>query len=64
MGAVSFVESSFFPDSARRDADSDVAGAAGPGLFYAIVCTVTSVAGGVLGYFIGAVLYEFGRACG
>ena len=26
--------------------------------FYATVCTVTSVAGGVLGYFIGAVLYD------
>ena len=26
--------------------------------FYAHVCTLTSVAGGVLGYFIGAVLYE------
>jgi membrane protein YqaA with SNARE-associated domain len=26
--------------------------------FYATVCTLTSVAGGVLGYFIGAVLYD------
>ena len=26
--------------------------------FYATLCTVTSVAGGVLGYFIGAVLYD------
>jgi len=26
--------------------------------FYAAVCTLTSVAGGVLGYFIGAVLYD------
>ena len=33
MGSVSFVESSFFPDPAGRDADSDVAGAAGQGLF-------------------------------
>jgi membrane protein YqaA with SNARE-associated domain len=26
--------------------------------FYALVCTLTSVAGGVFGYFIGAVLYD------
>jgi membrane protein YqaA with SNARE-associated domain len=58
MGAVSFVESSFFPvppdvmlipmSLARPD----------KAWFYATVCTVTSVAGGVLGYFIGAVLYD------
>jgi membrane protein YqaA with SNARE-associated domain len=58
MGAVSFVESSFFPippdvmlipmSLARPDR----------AWFYATVCTVTSVAGGVLGYFIGAVLYD------
>jgi membrane protein YqaA with SNARE-associated domain len=58
MGAVSFVESSFFPvppdvmlipmSIARPDR----------AWFYATVCTVTSVAGGVLGYFIGAVLYD------
>jgi membrane protein YqaA with SNARE-associated domain len=58
MGAVSFVESSFFPippdvmlipmSLARPDR----------AWFYATVCTVTSVAGGMLGYFIGAVLYD------
>jgi membrane protein YqaA with SNARE-associated domain len=58
MGAVSFVESSFFPvppdvmlipmSLARPD----------KAWFYATVCTVTSVAGGVLGYLIGAVLYD------
>jgi membrane protein YqaA with SNARE-associated domain len=58
MGAVSFVESSFFPvppdvmlipmSLARPD----------KAWFYATVCTVTSVAGGVLGYFIGSVLYD------
>jgi len=58
MGAVSFVESSFFPvppdvmlipmSLARPD----------KAWFYATVCTLTSVAGGVLGYFIGAVLYD------
>lgn len=58
MGAISFIESSFFPippdtmlipmSLARPD----------KAWFYAHVCTVTSVAGGVLGYFIGAVLYD------
>lgn len=58
MGAVSFAESSFFPvppdimmipmSFARPDR----------AYYYALVCTVTSVAGGVLGYFIGALLYD------
>jgi membrane protein YqaA with SNARE-associated domain len=58
MGAVSFVESSFFPLPpdllliplilARRD----------KAWFYAALCTVTSVAGGLLGYYIGAALYD------
>jgi membrane protein YqaA with SNARE-associated domain len=58
MGAVSFVESSFFPvppdvmliplSLARPDR----------AYFYATLCTVTSVAGGVLGYIIGAYLYD------
>jgi membrane protein YqaA with SNARE-associated domain len=58
LGFVSFIESSFFPippdtmmipmSLARPDR----------AWFYAHVCTVTSVAGGVLGYFIGAVLYD------
>jgi membrane protein YqaA with SNARE-associated domain len=58
LGFVSFIESSFFPippdvmlipmSLARPD----------KAYFYALVCTFTSVAGGVLGYFIGAVLYD------
>lgn len=58
MGAISFVESSFFPvppdtmlvpmSLARPDR----------AWFYASVCTLTSVAGGMFGYFIGAVLYD------
>lgn len=58
MGFISFIESSFFPippdtmlvpmSLARPD----------KAWFYAHVCTITSVAGGVLGYFIGAVLYD------
>lgn len=58
LGAVSFAESSFFPVPpdvmlipmilARRDRAWTIA----------TVCTVTSVLGALLGYFIGAVLYE------
>jgi membrane protein YqaA with SNARE-associated domain len=58
LGFISFIESSFFPippdtmlipmSLARPDR----------AWFYAHVCTLTSVAGGVLGYFIGAVLYD------
>jgi membrane protein YqaA with SNARE-associated domain len=58
MGAVSFAESSFFPippdvmtipmSFARPDRS----------YYYATICTLTSVAGGVLGYLIGAVLYD------
>ena len=58
MGAVSFAESSFFPvppdimlvpmSLARPDR----------AWRYAITCTVASVAGGVLGYLIGALLYD------
>ena len=58
LGLISFVESSFFPippdtmlipmSLARPD----------KAWFYAHVCTLTSVAGGVLGYFIGAMLYD------
>jgi membrane protein YqaA with SNARE-associated domain len=58
LGAVSFAESSFFPvppdvmlipmSLARPD----------KAWYYAALCTVTSVAGGLLGYFIGAALYD------
>jgi membrane protein YqaA with SNARE-associated domain len=58
MGIVSFAESSFFPvppdvmlipmSLARPD----------KAWFYATLCTVTSVAGGILGYLIGALLYD------
>jgi membrane protein YqaA with SNARE-associated domain len=58
MGAVSFAESSVFPvppdtmlipmSLARPD----------KAWTYATVCTLTSVAGGVLGYIIGAYLYD------
>jgi membrane protein YqaA with SNARE-associated domain len=58
MGFVSFIESSFFP--IPPDAMLIPMSLARPdrAFFYAHVCTLTSVAGGVLGYVIGAVLYE------
>jgi membrane protein YqaA with SNARE-associated domain len=58
LGAVSFAESSFFPippdvvlapmSLARPD----------KAFRYAAICTVTSVLGGILGYAIGALLFE------
>jgi membrane protein YqaA with SNARE-associated domain len=58
MGIVSFLESSFFP--IPPDAMLIPMSLARPdkAYFYATVCTVTSVVGGVLGYLIGAVLYD------
>jgi membrane protein YqaA with SNARE-associated domain len=58
LGTVSFVESSFFP--VPPDAMLIPMALARPDTawFYATVCTVTSVAGGVLGYLIGAMLYD------
>jgi membrane protein YqaA with SNARE-associated domain len=58
MGFISFIESSFFP--IPPDAMLIPMSIARPekAYFYAGLCTVTSVAGGVLGYFIGAVLYD------
>jgi membrane protein YqaA with SNARE-associated domain len=58
MGAVSFVESSFFP--VPPDAMLIPMALARPdrAYSYAFLCTWTSVAGGLLGYFIGAALYD------
>jgi len=58
MGAVSFAESSFFP--VPPDAMLIPMSLARPKMawFYAALCTATSVAGGVLGYAIGAYLYD------
>jgi len=58
LGAVSFMESSFFP--VPPDVMLIPMAVARPdrAWFFATVCTLTSVAGGVLGYFIGAVLYD------
>jgi membrane protein YqaA with SNARE-associated domain len=58
MGAVSFVESSFFP--IPPDAMLIPMSLARPdkAYYFATVCTLTSVAGGILGYAIGYFLYE------
>jgi membrane protein YqaA with SNARE-associated domain len=58
LGAVSFIESSFFP--VPPDAMLIPMALARPerAYFYAFLCTWTSVAGGILGYFIGAALYD------
>jgi len=58
LGAVSFAESSFFP--VPPDAMLIPMSLARPdkAYVYALICTLTSVAGGLLGYFIGAVLYD------
>ncbi len=58
LGAVSFAESSFFP--APPDVMLIPMALARPerAWFFATICTLTSVAGGLLGYFIGSALYE------
>jgi membrane protein YqaA with SNARE-associated domain len=58
LGAVSFAESSFFP--IPPDVMLVPMALARPqrAWAYAAVCTLTSVAGGVLGYAIGSLLYD------
>jgi membrane protein YqaA with SNARE-associated domain len=58
LGIVSFAESSFFP--VPPDAMLIPMSLAQPrkAYFFALVCTLTSVAGGVVGYAIGALLYD------
>ena len=58
MGAVAFAESSFFP--VPPDVMLIPMSLARPkrAWLYALVCTATSVLGGILGYVIGALLYD------
>ena len=58
LGIVSFAESSFFP--VPPDVMLIPMSLARPerAYFYATVCTITSVAGGLLGYLIGLLLYD------
>lgn len=58
LGAVAFAESSFFP--VPPDTILVPMSLARPkrAWTYALICTLTSVAGGILGYAIGALLFE------
>jgi membrane protein YqaA with SNARE-associated domain len=58
LGAVSFAESSFFP--APPDIMLIPMSLARPerAWYFATICTLASVAGGLLGYLIGAMLYD------
>ena len=58
LGIVSFAESSFFP--VPPDVMLIPMSLAQPrkAWLYAFVCTITSVTGGILGYAIGALLYD------
>ena len=58
LGIVSFAESSFFP--VPPDVMLIPMSLAQPrkAWLYALVCTITSVTGGILGYAIGALLYD------
>jgi membrane protein YqaA with SNARE-associated domain len=58
LGLIAFAESSFFP--VPPDAILVPMSLARPqrALLYAAICTVGSVAGGILGYAIGALLFE------
>jgi membrane protein YqaA with SNARE-associated domain len=58
MGIVSFVESSFFPIPPDVMLIPMMLARPDKAYFFATVCTLTSVAGGVLGYAIGALLYD------
>jgi membrane protein YqaA with SNARE-associated domain len=58
MGAVSFAESSFFPIPPDAMLIPICLARPDKAYWYATICTITSVAGGIVGYLIGAVLYE------
>src|SRR5712692_1663049 len=58
MGAVSFLESSIFPIPPDTMLIPMALARPDKAWFFATWCTVTSVAGGLFGYFIGAVLYD------
>jgi membrane protein YqaA with SNARE-associated domain len=57
LGCVSFAESSFFPVPPDVMLIPMALARPDKAWFFATVCTVTSVVGGLLGYFIGAELY-------
>lgn len=58
MGAISFAESSFFPVPPDIMLIPMALARPDRAWLYAAVCTLASVAGGILGYMIGALLYD------
>ncbi|WP_439496319.1 YqaA family protein [Bosea sp. (in: a-proteobacteria)] len=58
LGAVSFAESSFFPIPPDVMLVPMALARPNRAWFYAAICTLTSVVGGLLGYAIGALLYD------
>jgi membrane protein YqaA with SNARE-associated domain len=58
LAAVAFAESSFFPIPPDILLLPMAAARTDKAWRYALICTVASVAGGVLGYAIGALLYD------
>jgi membrane protein YqaA with SNARE-associated domain len=58
LAAVSFAESSFFPVPPDVMLVPMMLARPDKAWFYALICTISSVIGGLLGYAIGALLYE------
>ena len=58
IGAVAFAESSFFPVPPDIMLIPMSLARPNKAWLYALVCTIASVAGGILGYAIGALLYD------
>lgn len=58
LSGVSFVESSFFPIPPDVLLIPMVLAKRHKWIFYATICTLASILGAFLGYYIGAVLYE------
>ena len=58
LGAVSFIESSVFPIPPDVLLIPMVLAERAKAMRFAAICTLTSVAGGLLGYFLGAFLYD------
>lgn len=58
MGAVSFAESSFFPVPPDIMLIPMALARPDKAYWFATICTLTSVVGGIAGYLIGALLYD------
>ena len=58
LSLISFIESSFFPIPPDIVLIPMVLAKRAKAFFYALVCTLSSVAGGVFGYFIGLFLFN------